>query len=89
MVAQCEVPFNKSSTYQDLARLLSDWALKIGIDEVCTIQGLSGPQGTFPPENPPVYVAAEKEILNRILNKSSVKILPHGLVLGPESSFIE
>ena len=80
VVGQCEVPFNKSSTYQDLARLLSDWALKIGIDEVCTIQGLAGPQGSFPPENPPVYVAAEKEILDRLKAKSGVQILPQGLV---------
>ncbi|MHA1110481.1 MAG: proteasome assembly chaperone family protein [Promethearchaeota archaeon] len=88
VLAQCEVPFNKSSTYQDLARLLSDWALKIGIDEVCTIQGLSVPQGTFPPENPPVYIAAEKEILDRLIEKSGVKILPHGLVLGPEAALL-
>ena len=53
VVAQCEVPFNKSSTYQDLARLLSEWALKIGIDEVCTIQGIMGSDGSFPPENHP------------------------------------
>ncbi len=88
VVAQCEVPFNKSSTYQDLARLLSNWALKIGIVEVCTIQGLTGPQGTFPPENPPVYVAAEKEIIDRLKTKSGVQILPRGLVLGPEAALL-
>ncbi len=88
IVAQCEVPFNKSSTYQDLARLLSDWALKIGIDEVCTIQGLTGPEGSFPPANPPVYVAAEKEIIDRLKAKSGVQILPRGLVLGPEAALL-
>lgn len=88
VIAQCEVPFNKSSTYQDLARLLSDWALKIGIDEVCTIQGLTGPQNSFPPENPPVYIAAEKEIITRLMEKSSVQILPQGLVLGPEAALL-
>lgn len=88
VVAQCEVPFNKSSTYQDLARLLSDWALKIGIDEVCTIQGLAEPQGQFPPENPPIYIAAEKEILDRLKEKSGVQILPQGLVLGPEAALL-
>jgi uncharacterized protein len=88
VVAQCEVPFNKSSTYQDLARLLSEWVIKIGIDEVCTIQGLTGPQGAFPPENPPVYVAAEKEIIERLIETSSVQILPRGLVLGPEAALL-
>jgi uncharacterized protein (TIGR00161 family) len=88
VVAQCEVPFNKSSTYQDLARLLSEWALKIGIDEVCTIQGISGPQGEFPPENPPVYIAAEREILDRLKEKSGAQILPRGLVLGPEAALL-
>ena len=28
VVAQCEIPFNKSSTYLDLARLLTDFAIK-------------------------------------------------------------
>ena len=88
VVGQCEVPFNKSSTYQDLARLLSDWALKIGIDEVCTIQGLPGPQGSIPPEDPPVYIAAEKEIIDRLKGKSGVQILPQGLVLGPEAALL-
>jgi len=88
VLAQCEVPFSKSSTYQDLARLLSDWALKIGIDEVCTIQGISGPEDAFPPVNPPVYVAAESEILERLKKESGVQILPRGLVLGPEAALL-
>lgn len=88
VIAQCEVPFNNSSTYQDLARLLSQWALKIGIVEVCTIQGIVGPAESFPPENPPVYVAAEKEIIERLRKTSEVQILPRGLVLGPEAALL-
>ncbi|MBN2157447.1 MAG: proteasome assembly chaperone family protein [Candidatus Lokiarchaeota archaeon] len=88
VVAQCEVPFNKSATYQDLARLLSGWALEIGIVEVCAIQGLTGSSSSFPPENPPVYVAAEKEILERLKKESDVEILPRGLVLGPEAAIL-
>ena len=42
----------------------------------------------FLPENPPVYVAAEKEILDRLKEKSGIQILPRGLVLGPEAALL-
>lgn len=85
VVAQCEVPFNKSSTYRDLARLITDWALKNNITELCSIQGIA--DDSFPEENP-VYVAAEKEIIDKLLKTSGVEVLPRGLVLGPEAAVL-
>ncbi|MHA1727482.1 MAG: proteasome assembly chaperone family protein [Promethearchaeota archaeon] len=85
IIAQCEVPFNKSSRYLDLARSLADWALKIGVEDVCCIQGL-GIQGT--PADSPVYVAAEQEIIDRLIKSSGVEILPKGLIFGPEAELL-
>ncbi|MHA1820104.1 MAG: proteasome assembly chaperone family protein [Promethearchaeota archaeon] len=85
VVAQCEVPFNKSTTYQDLARLLNDWALNIGIKEICVIQGIA--VGGIP-ENSPVYLAAEEEIMGKLLKVKGIETLPQGLVLGPEAAIL-
>ncbi|MBD3350692.1 MAG: hypothetical protein GF364_04310 [Candidatus Lokiarchaeota archaeon] len=85
LVGICEIPFNKSDTYSDLARLISGWALDIDIDEICVIQGLSE-QGL--PMEHPVYVAAEKEIIDRISEKSDTETLPKGLIMGPEAAVL-
>lgn len=85
IVAICEVPFNKSSRYLDLARSITDWALKIGVKEVCTIQGI--PVAGNPLEHI-VYVAAELEVINRLIETSGVEKLPRGLVLGPEAEVL-
>jgi uncharacterized protein len=85
VIARCEVPFNKSENYWDLARLISDWALHNGIEELACIQGL-GTEGL--PEKYPVYVAAETEVLERIKNKSGAEVLPKGIVMGPEASLL-
>jgi uncharacterized protein len=86
IIALCEIPFNKSDTYSNLSRLLIDWVNKVGIKEICVIQGLAV-------ENPivetyPVYIAAEKEILTRIKKKGALDILPRGLIMGPEAAML-
>lgn len=85
IVALCEIPFNQSSTYSDLARLITDWAIKIDMDEICVIQGL-GEQG-FPEEHP-IYVAAEKEVIDRIMEVGGMEVLPKGLIMGPEAAVL-
>ncbi|MHA1339573.1 MAG: proteasome assembly chaperone family protein [Promethearchaeota archaeon] len=85
IAAICEIPFNRSDTYSDLARLLNDWALKIKIQEICIIQGLA--ENGFPTERP-VYLAAEKEIIDKITKKTNAKIMPRGLIVGPEAAVL-
>ena len=85
LVLICEVPFNKSSRYLDLARAITDWALKIGVKEIGCIQGIPV---TGNPLEPHVYVAAEKEVINRLIETSGVEKLPRGLVLGPEAEVL-
>ena len=83
LLAQCEIPFNKSSTYLDLARLLTDFAIKMGIKEICTIQGIIGIQ-----DNSKVFLAAEQEIMDKLRKAGDVEVLSRGLVFGPEAAIL-
>lgn len=83
ILAQCEIPFNKSSTYLDLARLLTDFAIKMGINEICTIQGIIGVQ-----DNSKVFLAAEQEIMDKLRKAGDVEVLSRGLVFGPEAAIL-
>jgi uncharacterized protein len=83
LLAQCEIPFNKSSTYLDLARLLTDFAIKMGIKEICVVQGVIGAQVK---QN--VYVAAELDIIDKIRKAGEIEVLPKGLVFGPEAAIL-
>jgi predicted ATP-grasp superfamily ATP-dependent carboligase len=85
VVARCEVPFNQASSYLDLARLLTDWALKIGIEEISVIQGIGMEE--IPVESP-VYIAAEKHMIDRLITKGDLNILPRGLIVGPEAAIL-
>jgi len=85
IVAICEIPFNKSDTYSNLARLLNAWALKVNIKEICVIQGLA--EEGFPEERP-IYLAAEEEIINKLLKLTDVKIMKRGLIIGPEAAIL-
>ncbi|MHA1584191.1 MAG: proteasome assembly chaperone family protein, partial [Promethearchaeota archaeon] len=85
VVSICEVPFLQGS-YLDLARTLMDWALKIGIEDVVTVQGMSAK--SLVQERPaPVFAAAEKEILNKILTHD-VQRPPRGLIMGAEAAIL-
>lgn len=84
-IALCEIPFNKSDTYSNLARLLINWVNDSGIKEICVIQGLSD---NVAPETYPVYIAAEKEIIDKIKEEGELEILPKGLIMGPEAAML-
>lgn len=85
IVSICEVPFNQGS-YRDLARTLMDWALLKGINDVICFQGMQ--DNSIIREGPiEVYAAAEKEIMEKILNHG-VKKPPRGLIMGAEAAIL-
>ncbi len=85
IVAICEVPFNQGS-YIDLSRTLMDWALHYKISDVICLQGMAD-QTYTPNLDLPVYAAAEKEILDKIIAKG-VLVPPQGLIIGAEAAML-
>lgn len=85
VVAVCEIPFNPGS-YTDLARTLMDWALKTGISDVICAQGVAE-EGMVQESPAPIYAAAEKEILDKILTHD-VQRPPKGLIMGAEAAIL-
>jgi uncharacterized protein len=85
VVAVCEIPFNPGS-YTDLARTLMDWALKSGISDVICAQGMAV-EDLVQMSPAPVYAAAEKEILDKILTHD-VQRPPRGLIMGAEAAIL-
>ena len=85
VVSICEVPFQQGS-YRDLARTLMGWALNVGIQDVICFQGMAD-DSVFLESPAPVYAAAEKEILDKILIHG-VKKPPKGLIMGAEAALL-
>ena len=86
IVSICEVPFNPGS-YIDLSRTLMDWALHHKIQDVICLQGMADESFQISDKNPPVYGAAEKEILDKILTQGVIKP-PSGVLLGAEAAML-
>jgi len=87
IVSICEVPFNPGS-YIDLSRTLMDWALHHEIQDVIVLQGMADESYQLSDKKPPVYAAAEKEILDKILAQSGVIKPPSGVLLGAEAAML-
>lgn len=85
VVSICEIPFQQGS-YSDLARTMMGWALKMGIQDVICLQGLAD-DSIFRESPAPVYAAAEKNILQKIL-VHGVKKPPKGLIMGAEAAIL-
>lgn len=86
VVSLCEVPFNPGS-YSDLARTLMNWALQQGIQDVICIQGMADESLVIRDTPSPVFAAAEKEILEKILTHG-VQRPPKGLIMGAEAAIL-
>lgn len=86
IIGFCEVPFN-SDHYKDVADAIVHWALSIGVKEIALVQGF-GQKSQFPLEEHPVFVAAEKEIFNRIKQDNDVDLLPKGVVMGLDAAIL-
>ena len=86
IVSICEVPFNPGS-YIDLSRTLMDWALHNGIQDVICLQGMADESYHLSDKKPPIYAAAEKEILDKILTQGVIRP-PSGVLLGAEAAML-
>ncbi|GAB4328376.1 MAG: hypothetical protein Kow0069_35530 [Promethearchaeota archaeon] len=85
IVAFSEVPW-KSKYYIDLSNALMHWALKMSVKDVVLIQGLAT-NNPFPPDQYPVYCAAEKEVFGK-LKEHGVELLPKGIIMGIEAAIL-
>ena len=86
IVSICEVPFNPGS-YIDLSRTLMDWALHNKIQDVIVLQGMADESYQLSDKKPPIYAAAEKEILDKILTQGVIRP-PSGVLLGAEAAML-
>ncbi len=86
IVSICEVPFNPGS-YIDLSRTLMDWALHHEIQDVIVLQGMADESYQLSDKKPPIYAAAEKEILDKILTQGVIRP-PSGVLLGAEAAML-
>ncbi|MEJ2249506.1 MAG: PAC2 family protein [Candidatus Lokiarchaeota archaeon] len=86
IVGICEVPFEISSAYNDLAKTISHWALNedVSAKEIVIFQGI--PQKGMIDEFP-VYYAAEEDMLE-YLEGFGIKKVEKGIIVGPEATIL-
>ncbi len=86
IVGICEVPFEISSAYNDLAKTINNWALNedVKAKQIVVFQGI--PQRGMIDEFP-VYYAAEEELID-YLEQFNLKKFEKGIIVGPESTII-
>lgn len=86
IIGICEVPFQISSAYTDLARTICNWALSDDVQakEVVIFQGM--PQHGII-DDYPVYYAAEAHMIE-ILEKYGVQKVDKGIIMGPEATIL-
>lgn len=86
VVGICEVPFEISSAYNDLARTINNWALNedVKAKQVVIFQGI--PQAGVI-DDFTVYYAAESELVN-FLEQYGIKKFDKGIIIGPESTIL-
>jgi uncharacterized protein (TIGR00161 family) len=86
IVAICEVPFQTTSAYNGLSKVLCKWALSdaVEVKEIVTFQGIpkKGEIDEFP-----VYFAAESDKA-QVLENIGIKKLKKGIIVGPEATFL-
>ncbi|MBY9005881.1 MAG: proteasome assembly chaperone family protein [Candidatus Lokiarchaeota archaeon] len=86
IVGICEVPFDISSAYNDLARTISNWALNDDVQakQIVIFQGI--PQAGVI-DDFSVYYAAEAELVD-FLEQYGIKKFDRGIIIGPESTIL-
>ena len=86
IVGICEVPFQISSAYTDLARTICNWALSedVRAKEVVIFQGM--PQHGII-DDYPVYYAAEAQMIE-FLEKYGIQKVDKGIIMGPEATIL-
>ena len=86
IVGICEVPFEISSAYSDLAKTISHWALSddVKAKEVIIFQGL--PQRGMI-DDFPVYYAAEETLVD-YLEGFGISKVEKGIIVGPEATIL-
>ncbi|MFX1398855.1 MAG: proteasome assembly chaperone family protein [Promethearchaeota archaeon] len=86
IVGVCEVPFQVSSAYTDLARTICNWALSedVKAKELLVFQGIPH-RGVL--DDYPVYYAAEEVMMEKLANYGIEKV-NKGVILGPEATIL-
>jgi uncharacterized protein len=86
IVGICEVPFEISSAYSDLAKTISNWALSddVNAKEIIIFQGI--PQRGMI-DDFPVYYAAEENMMERLESFGMTKV-EKGIIVGPEATIL-
>jgi predicted ATP-grasp superfamily ATP-dependent carboligase len=86
IVGICEVPFQVSSAYNDLAKTINNWALSedVKASEIVIFQGIPQP-GII--NDYPVYYAAEENMIEQ-LSKFGIEKVEKGIILGPEATVL-
>ena len=86
IVGVCEVPFQISSAYNDLAKTICNWALSedVKAKEIVIFQGI--PQRDLIEEYP-VYFAAEADMMERLQN-FGIERVDKGIIIGPEATVL-
>jgi uncharacterized protein (TIGR00161 family) len=86
IVGICEVPFQLTSAYNDLAKTICNWALSedVKAKEIVIFQGI--PQRDIIEEYP-VYFASEFDMKER-LEKFNIERLDKGIIIGPEATVL-
>ena len=86
IIGICEVPFQVSSAYTDLARTICNWALSedVRAKEIVVFQGIPH-RGVL--DDYPVYYAAESKLMDK-LKKFGIEKVNKGVILGPEATIL-
>ena len=86
VVGICEVPFQITSAYTDLARTICNWALSedVKAKEIVIFQGM--PQHGII-DDYPVYYAAEAQMIE-FLEKYGFQKVDKGIIMGPEATIL-
>ncbi|MHA1733096.1 MAG: proteasome assembly chaperone family protein [Promethearchaeota archaeon] len=85
IVGFCETPL-RSESFNDIANELMYWAGMVNIKDVALLQGLASDM-PFPPEDHPVYCAAEVEVFDK-LKAHDIDQLPKGVIMGLEAAIL-
>jgi len=86
IIGACEVPFQISSAYTDLARTICNWALSddVKAKQIVIFQGM--PQRGII-DDYPVYYAAEAQMIE-FVEKFGVQKVDKGIIMGPEATIL-
>ena len=86
IIGICEVPFQVSAAYNDLAKTINNWALSedVKAKELLIFQGI--PQRGII-DDYPVYYAAEAHMIEKF-EGLGIERVEKGIIVGPESSIL-